>query len=323
MTGILIIDKPSDFTSFDVIAKLRGICATRRIGHSGTLDPMATGVLPVFIGEATKAVDMQVNHDKVYEATFLLGTKTNTADITGEVIEKREVPKISEQLITSTLESFVGECSQVPPMYSAVKINGVPLYKLARKGEEIEREARNVTIYALNYLGAESENEHKIRVHCSKGTYVRTLIEDIAQKLGTVATMTALRRTMAGAYTIENAHTLSAVQQAKDSGTLEQLPLSISTVFEHLPKLTVNTDTYKRLLNGAPTYKFRAKDGEYSVYIKSTQQGKGMQKTENVMCDNTKNSENNDSKSNHVFIGICSVTENVLNAKKIFVREVD
>ncbi len=299
MTGILVMNKPEGFTSFDVVAKLRGICSTRRIGHSGTLDPMATGVLPVFIGEATKAVDMQENSDKTYEATFLLGVKTNTADITGEIIERADVDSsIDERKIKDILRKFVGECKQIPPMYSAVKINGVPLYKLARKGEEVERKERTVTIYSIELIQKTKENEYKICVHCSKGTYIRTLIEDIARELGTIGTMTALCRTTAGAYTIENAVTFEKVQAAKDAGTLENMLESISTVFEHLPRLSIDETIYKRLANGAPTYKFNAKNGEYSVFFKQL----GSEKTTNC------------------FIGVGCVKDNVLTAKKIFVR---
>ncbi len=291
------MDKPENFTSFDVVAKLRGICATRRIGHSGTLDPMATGVLPVFIGEATKAVDMQQNHDKVYEACFVLGIKTDTADITGTVLEKQEVPNsITTQSIINVLKTFEGEQSQIPPMYSAVKINGIPLYKMARKGVTVERKERKITIHAIEYIESINNNEHKIRVHCSKGTYVRTLIEDIAIKLGTVAALSQLRRTKAGFYDISKAVTFEQVQKAKDENNLNNLLLGIDTVFEHLPSLTVNSVIYKRLLNGAPTYKFNATNGDYKVFVKTEK--------------NTK-----------VFVGICSVEQNILSAKKIFIRQ--
>ncbi|MEG0110520.1 MAG: tRNA pseudouridine(55) synthase TruB, partial [Oscillospiraceae bacterium] len=172
MQGILIVDKPSGFTSFDVIAKLRGICKTKKIGHSGTLDPMATGVLPVFIGNAAKAVDMQLNHDKTYLATILLGKKTDTGDITGTVTDQAEVC-VEESQFIKALMGFVGAQKQLPPMYSAVKINGQPLYKAARKGQEIERTPRDIIIHNIQYISSPEKDRYTFSVCCSKGTYVR------------------------------------------------------------------------------------------------------------------------------------------------------
>ncbi len=304
MTGILIINKPSGFTSFDVVAKLRGICATKKIGHSGTLDPMATGVLPVFIGEATKAVDMQQNHEKVYVATLKLGIKTNTGDITGEITQEEPVgTNINMQSIVNIIPQFTGETYQLPPMYSAVKINGVALYKLARKGQDIQREKRKVFIHSITCLQEIDAQTYKLKVHCSKGTYIRTLLEDMAMALGTVGTMSELVRVNAGVYSIENAYTLQQVQSSKDNGTLETLLIGIDTVFEHLPEIFVGDIIYKRLLNGAATYKFNKPNGTYRVYV------------------NVQNNGNIQSNSKH-FVGICTVHEKVLSAKKIFVREV-
>ncbi len=312
MTGILIIDKPTDFTSFDVVAKLRGICGTKKIGHSGTLDPMATGVLPIFIGEATKAIDMQENHDKTYVATLKLGIKTNTGDITGEVIQTNSVDsQINMQSINNIIPQFTGQTQQLPPMYSAVKINGVPLYKLARKGENIERQKRSVVIHSIKCLNQIDETSYKLEVHCSKGTYIRTLLEDMAEALGTVGTMSALVRVKAGVYKIESAYTLQQVQEAKNSGTLESLLIKTQTVFEHLPNITVGDVIYKRLLNGAPTYKFNMQNGLYSTYVKP-QQTCGKEQTKNTNSAQINNSA--------FFVGVCEVNENVLNAKKIFVR---
>ena len=196
MQGILIVDKPMDWTSFDVVAKLRGVLGTRKLGHSGTLDPMATGVLPVFCGGASKAVDLQLNHDKTYRATLRLGARTDTGDSTGTVLETAPVTAGEKELL-AVLPQFIGPQMQVPPMYSAVKINGQPLYKLAREGVTVERKARPIEIYGIEYGGSPAENEYVLTVRCSKGTYIRTLLEEIAAAMGQKGTMSALRRTAA------------------------------------------------------------------------------------------------------------------------------
>lgn len=264
MNGILIVDKPMDWTSFDVIAKLRGILGTRKLGHSGTLDPMATGVLPVFAGGASKAVDMQPNHDKTYRAVLRFGLATDTGDVTGTVLETSETKVTKEQLL-QILPKFTGDIMQTPPMYSAVKINGTPLYKLARQGVTVERKARPVTIYRLDLLEQSGEQDFVLEVACSKGTYVRTLVEDLGKELGVPATLAGLRRTQAGIFDLQHSHTLEEIQAAKDAGTLEQLLLPVETVFEHLPQLTVNEQNTARLLNGAPCYRFKYEDGVYRL----------------------------------------------------------
>ena len=197
MQGILIVDKPMEWTSFDVIAKLRGILGTRKLGHSGTLDPMATGVLPVFCGGASKAVDLQLDHTKTYCARLRLGMQTDTGDITGTVLETAPVTAGEKELL-AVLPRFLGPQMQTPPMYSAVKINGQPLYKLAREGVTVERKARPIEILDIRYGGSPVENEYVLTVRCSKGTYIRTLLEDIAAAMGQKGTMSALRRTTAG-----------------------------------------------------------------------------------------------------------------------------
>ncbi len=217
MQGILIVDKPMDWTSFDVVAKLRGVLGTRKLGHSGTLDPMATGVLPVFCGGASKAVDLQLNHDKTYRATLRLGARTDTGDSAGTVLETAPVTAGEKELL-AVLPQFVGPQMQVPPMYSAVKINGQPLYKLAREGVTVERKARPIEIYGIEYGGSPAENEYVLTVRCSKGTYIRTLLEDIAAAMGQKGTMSALRRTAAGLYTEADAHTLEEILAAKEQG---------------------------------------------------------------------------------------------------------
>lgn len=263
MQGIIIVDKPQGFTSFDVIAKLRGILKTKKIGHSGTLDPMATGVLPVFVGEAAKAVDMQTNHDKTYVAKILLGVKTNTGDITGEVLQKQDA-NVSLDLFCSVLKQFEGEQDQMPPMYSAIKIDGQALYKLARKGIEVERRPRTITIYSIKCLQQHSAFEFTFEAKCSKGTYVRTLCEDIGTALGTVATLSELRRTQAGVYTQDNALGFAQIQAAKDNGTVESLLVSVETVFEHLPTCLVTPNQHKRLLCGMP-YSIDLPNGDYRL----------------------------------------------------------
>ena len=181
--GILPIDKPAGWTSFDVLAKLRGALGTRKLGHSGTLDPMATGVLAVFIGKATSAADRQLDHDKTYEATIRLGLRTDTGDVTGTTLETAPVT-VGERELRTVLPRFMGDRMQLPPMYSAVKINGQPLYKAARKGQTVERTPRPITIYNIEYLGSPAPDEYTIRVACSKGTYIRVLAEEIGAALG-------------------------------------------------------------------------------------------------------------------------------------------
>ena len=228
MQGILIVDKPTDWTSFDVIAKLRGILGTRKLGHSGTLDPMATGVLPVFCGGASKAVDLQLDHTKAYRAVLRRGQRTDTGDVTGTVLETAPVTA-GEQELLAVLPQFLGPRMQTPPMYSAVKINGQPLYKLAREGKTVERKARPIEILDIRYEGSPAENEYALTVKCSKGTYIRVLLEEIAEAMGQKGTMSALRRVAAGVYSEADAHTLEEIQAAKDAGpeALQALMLSL------------------------------------------------------------------------------------------------
>ncbi len=289
MQGILIVDKPAGFTSFDVIAKLRGICGTRRIGHAGTLDPMATGVLPVFLGGATKAVDLQTRGDKRYEAVMRLGRRTDTGDVTGAVLEEAPVPAgIDAAAVAAVLPRFVGEREQIPPMYSAVKVNGQPLYKAARAGKTVERAARPAVVYSLALTGTGGKDEYVLNIHCGKGFYVRVLLEEIGRALGVPASMAALRRTASGPYTLDMAHTLEEVQRAKEAGSLESLLLGVESVFSALPRVDVDGETKRRLLNGAPTYRFAAADGAYRAFFEGA------------------------------FLGVCRVEKHVLTARKLF-----
>lgn len=265
--GILPVDKPAGWTSFDVLAKLRGALGTRRLGHSGTLDPMATGVLVVFAGGATAAADRQPDHDKTYEATLRLGLRTDTGDITGTVLETAPVTA-GETELRAVLPRFLGAQQQLPPMYSAVKVNGQPLYKAARKGHTVERTPRPITIYSIDYLGSPTPGDHTLRVSCSKGTYIRVLAEDIGAALGLPATLAALRRTRAGAFSIDQCHTLPEILAAAQDGTLAESGwmLGAESAFTSLPALTVEEPARTHLFNGCLTSRYPAADGRYRVY---------------------------------------------------------
>ena len=215
-SGIIIINKPAGWTSMDVCAKLRGIFHEKRVGHAGTLDPMATGVLPVFVGQATKAVSFAESGEKEYLARLRLGLTTDTQDTTGTVLSELPVT-VTEEDLRTVLPRFTGEIEQIPPMYSAVKVQGRKLYELARKGAEVERKPRAVTIFALELLGQTGKNEYALRVRCSKGTYIRTLCHDIGAVLGCGGAMSALERTMAAGFTLSEAVTLEQVQEQKET----------------------------------------------------------------------------------------------------------
>ena len=292
MQGILIVDKPTDWTSFDVIAKLRGILGTRKLGHSGTLDPMATGVLPVFCGGASKAVDLQLDHTKAYRATLKLGARTDTGDVTGTMLETAPVTAGEKELL-EVLPRFVGPRMQTPPMYSAVKINGQPLYKLARQGMEVERKARPIEILSIQYEGSPAENEYTLTVKCSKGTYIRVLLEEIAEAMGQKGTMSALRRVAAGVYTEADAHSLEEIQAAKNAGpeALQALMLPVESVFTSLPLLVADERVEQHLYNGCPTSRYPAADGRYRV---RNAQGQ--------------------------FLGLANITGGVLRVEKLFVE---
>ena len=252
MNGVILVHKPHGFTSFDVVAKLKGVLSTKKLGHGGTLDPMATGVLPIFVGSATKAADLDPDDTKVYKAKMLLGVRTSTADTEGEVLEKRAVDGVDEQRLQSVFALFLGTQAQVPPMYSAVKINGTPLYKLARKGVEVERKARNITIFSIGLLGGAGEHEFEILVHCTKGTYIRTLIEDIGNALGCGACMSGLLRTKSGSFEIANCVTIEQLQQLKNSGAgFESALLPLEQLFINLPFADINGEQLLRFKNGA------------------------------------------------------------------------
>lgn len=250
MNGIICVNKPQGFTSFDVIAKLRGIMKIRRLGHGGTLDPMATGVLPVFVGTATKACDIMPDNTKSYRAGFKLGQVTDTQDITGEVITSSGMP-VSCDALKAVIPDFVGDIMQLPPMYSAVQVNGQRLYDLARQGVEVERTPRQIHVDRL-ILTEYNENtrEGVLEIYCGKGTYIRTIINDIGEKLGCGGIMTSLVRTSSGGFTLEDCFTMEEIQQAADENRLEELILPIERVFSSLPKLRLNEVQTRMYKNG-------------------------------------------------------------------------
>ena len=260
MDGIVIVDKPQDWTSQDVTARLRRVFNTRRIGHGGTLDPMATGVLPVFVGRATRGVEFFEHAEKTYEAVLQLGITTDTEDITGTTLEKREV-SVTEQDFLNILTQFRGEIQQVPPMYSALKINGQKLCDLARQGKEVERKPRTITIHKLECL-AFSGDQARLLVHCSKGTYIRTLCKDIGEALGCGGCMASLRRVTAGEYTIGEAVPL---QELLDTENPEQYLRSVDTMFRNYPLVTLTPNQEKRCRNGN-AFSIALEEGTYRAY---------------------------------------------------------
>jgi tRNA pseudouridine55 synthase len=262
--GILIIDKPSGWTSMDVCAKIRGILREKRVGHGGTLDPMATGVLPVFVGQATRAVEFAENSQKEYVAGLRLGLVTNTQDTSGETLETKPVTS-SRSDVESALAHFLGNIEQIPPMYSAIKINGQKLYELARRGQEVARKPRPVTIYELELLEQVSDADFVFRCVCSKGTYIRTLCHDIGQLLGCGGTMYSLRRTCAAGFTLDQAVTLEDVQ-AKG----ETLLLPTDSLFSQYPALTLPSEKLeKRVRCGNPIPLRNTANGMYRIYGQS------------------------------------------------------
>lgn len=260
--GIIIIDKPAGWTSMDVCAKLRGILKTKKIGHAGTLDPMATGVLPVFVGQATRAVSFAEGGEKEYVAGLRLGRTTNTQDTEGETLTQSPVTVRREEL-EAVLPRFTGEISQIPPMFSAIKINGQKLYDLARQGKEVERKARAVTIFALEVVEQVSETDYILRIRCSKGTYVRTLCHDIGQALGCGGCMFSLRRTMAAGFTLDESVTLEQMQEGG-----EALLRPTDSLFRDRPDYRLKTEKQEeRCRNGNPFFiQENLPEGEYRIY---------------------------------------------------------
>ena len=263
MNGIVIVDKPQDWTSQDVTARLRRVFQTRRIGHGGTLDPMATGVLPIFVGRGTRGVEFFEHAEKAYETVLQLGLTTDTEDISGEVIEKRDV-HISETQMREILSQFRGKIMQVPPMYSALKVNGQKLCDLARKGRTVERQPREIEIFELTLLEFDGDTA-RLRVKCSKGTYIRTLCKDIGEALGCGGCMAELRRVQAGEYTIDEAVPLQTLLDAENP---EVYLRPVDTMFRNYPEVTLTSNQEKRCRNGN-SFSMDLEPGTYRAYSKT------------------------------------------------------
>ena len=261
MNGILLINKPIDFTSRDVVNKLTKILKTKKIGHTGTLDPIATGVLVVCVGNTTKLCELLTSEYKEYEATIKLGIKTDTLDTTGNIIEKKEY-NVNEEQIKDVLNSFLGTSIQTTPIYSAVKVNGKKLYEYAREGIEVEVEPRDIELYKLNLLSIEND-EIEFEVSCSKGTYIRVVCEDIAKTLGTIGTMSSLNRTIVDKFNISQAITFEELEIIKEN--VDVRLIKMEDVFDHLPKLTLNKRKEDLFLNGV-MLTFELDDGVYNIY---------------------------------------------------------
>ena len=261
--GIIVIDKPQDWTSMDVCAKLRGVFHEKRVGHAGTLDPMATGVLPVFVGRATRAVSLAPENDKEYVALLKLGVVTNTQDVWGEVLEQKPVPANAGERLRALLPRFTGEIDQIPPMYSAVKVGGKKLYELARKGVEVERKPRRITVYSLSMEeDSPAPDTYTLRFRCSKGTYIRTLCHDMGQALGCGGCMAALRRTGACGFPLEAAHSLEEVLNHPDPAALLR---PVDSLFADRPRLALTAKQVERLSHGG-SFSTPAQPGEYRAY---------------------------------------------------------
>lgn len=269
--GILCMNKPQGFTSFDVIGKLRGILKIKRLGHSGTLDPMATGVLPIFVGTATKCCDILPNDDKSYIADFKLGAITDTQDSTGKILKEYPKKDISLKDIQNVLSNFIGEVQQIPPMYSAVSINGKRLYELARKNIIVERPSRKINIYNIELLSYdESTQTGKLEISCGKGTYVRTIINDIGETLNVGGYMTSLVRTSASGFNLNECYSFEDVEKAVFNGSIDDLIIPTERIFENLPKIYLNETQTKAYRNGTklPLSELNLVENilEYTVY---------------------------------------------------------
>ena len=265
MNGILLIDKPRDWTSSDMVAKLRGVLHEKRIGHAGTLDPMATGLLVLLVGRATRACAFAEAADKAYRAGLRLGLVTDTQDTTGRTLAEADASAVTEERLREALRRFEGEIAQIPPMYSAIKLKGRKLYEIARRGGEVEREARPITVHSLCLAGREGE-DWLLDIACSKGTYVRTLCHDIGAALGCGGCMSALRRVRAGQFSVEDAHTLPDVIAAAAEGRAESLLLPVDSLFSDRPALTADAEAERRIRCGNEAALPGTPDGVWRVY---------------------------------------------------------
>lgn len=267
MNGILLIDKADGWTSSDVVIKLKGVLRERRVGHSGTLDPMATGLLAVFVGRATRAVEFAEAHDKRYTAGLRLGVTTDTQDVTGSVLRSCQA-NVAEDELKAVLTRFTGELEQIPPMYSAIKINGQKLYDIARRGGEVERRPRHITVSGISVVGR-SGNDFVLDISCSKGTYIRTLCNDIGDALGCGGCMSSLRRTAAGDFSVSQAYTIDEVVAAAAAGEAGKLLLPTDSMFAALPRCTAGAQDERRIKNGNEIKTPALADGDYRVYSES------------------------------------------------------
>ena len=271
MNGVIIVNKPTGITSQDVVTEIRKNMKIKSVGHTGTLDPLASGVLPILISKGTRISKYLIDHDKEYIATLKLGIKTNTGDITGEVIENRQIPELALEIenLKDVLECFKGNQQQIPPMYSAIKVDGKKLYEYARLGQKVEIKPRNIKIYDIELLDINMENEEiKFRVACSKGTYIRTLCEDIAKELGTVGTMSALVRTKVGDFTLEQAIDLDKLKTLSNEEIESKYFIDIESAFKMYGAITLKTDNELKLfINGMMLVKKKDND-VYRIYDK-------------------------------------------------------
>ena len=273
MDGIIVVNKPKGCTSHDIVYKVKKI-TNSKVGHTGTLDPMATGVLPLLIGKGTLCSKYLINHDKIYQAKIQLGQKTDTADAEGEVVEEQEVGNLSEVGIKQILNTFIGKQEQMPPMYSAIKVNGKKLYEYARKGQTVEIQPRQIEIYDIKLMELDKKNNQlQFQVSCSKGTYIRSLCEDIAKRLGTVGYMCELNRVQVGDFNISNSVTVEELQENIDE--VDRHLISLERLFENNPSINLNSRKLQLFLNGVQLT-VQETDGVYKVYFENKFVGIGV-----------------------------------------------
>lgn len=285
MDGILVINKSKGLTSNDIVKKVKKILNTK-VGHTGTLDPNATGVLPLLLGNATKISKYLINHDKEYEAVIKLGAKTTTADVEGEIIEEKEVnkEKLKKENIEEVLKSFIGKQQQIPPIYSAIKVNGKKLYEYARQGKEVEIKARNIEIYDLKLLKIDSKNDElTINVKCSKGTYIRSLCEDIAVKLETLGYMKELNRIQVGEFNIKGSVTIEEFKANIENKDYSNI-IGIEEIFKEIPEITIKQREYEKYLNGVKIDTDNM-DGIYRIYLDNKFSGLGIVENKKLKRD--------------------------------------
>ncbi len=284
INGIIIINKPKGYTSHDVVAKVKKILNIKKVGHTGTLDPNATGVLPLLLNQGTKLSQYLIEHDKQYEVTLQLGIKTDTADGEGVVLQEERVnwKKIDENL-QEVMEAMIGKQEQIPPIYSAIKVKGKKLYEYARKGQTVEIEPRKIEIYKITLQEIQKEeNQIKFEVSCSKGTYIRSLCEDIASKLGTIGYMKELNRTQVGRFHIRNSITIEELEKRKEQ--INQTIITMQELFKEYPKISLEEKEYQKFLNGVKLLKNK-EDGIYNIYQKEEYIGIGIIKEKKLKRD--------------------------------------